>query len=95
MDCKNALYAVRLTVSDILYWSVLILHKIFLCESNTKEVFTIDFNILLRDFCLFILGIYGTKIFDYLHTLVQKREVRYVIFLTVSFIVVHMLFAYL
>ena len=69
--------------------------RYFLCKSNTEEVFTIDFNILLRDFCLFILGIYGTKIFDYLHTLVQKREVQHFIFLTVSFFAVHMLLTYL
>ena len=71
----------------------MIIHKIFLCESNTEEVFTIDYNILLRDFCLFILSIYGTKIFDYLRTLVKKHEVKYFIFLAVSYIAVHMLFA--
>ena len=84
-----------MTYEHNIFRHALILHKIFLCKSNTEEVFTIDINILLRDFCLFILGIYGTKIFDYLHILVQKREIQQFVFLTVSFFAVHMLLAYL
>lgn len=62
-------------------------------ESNTEEVFTIDIKSLLRDFCLFILGIYGTKIFDYLRILAQKREIQRFAFFTVTFFALHMLLA--
>ena len=71
---------------------VLDLYIRYLCRSYIEEVFAIDTHILLRDLCLFILGIYGMQIFDYLHTLLRKKEVQKILFFVVLFIVVHTLF---
>lgn len=46
---------------------------------------------IYKEYCLFILGIYGEAIFDYFYTLMQKQEVQQFIFLTVLFFTVHML----
>ena len=46
---------------------------------------------ICKEYCLFILGIYGRGIFDYFYTLVQKQEVQQFIFLTVLFFSIHML----
>ena len=62
---------------------------------NHGEVFTIDNNIIIRDFCLFILGIYGTKIYNYMYILFKERTIKEFLFLAVSFVLVHMLFNFL
>ena len=62
-----------------------------ICKSSTKEVFTIKFRELILEFSLFILGIYGTEIFDYMHTLIQKRNIQIFLFYVVLFVMLHML----
>lgn len=44
-----------------------------------------------KEYCLFILGIYGETIFNYFYTLMQKQEVQQFVFFTVLFFTVHML----
>lgn len=55
-------------------------------------MFAIDFYRLLRDFCLFILGIYGADIFKKLRILVKKPKVQDFIFFVVSYWMIHTLF---
>lgn len=69
---------------------VLALH--FRCTANiNEEVFIIDSKRLILELFLFILGIYGTRIFDYLYTWVQKRDIQLLIFYVVLFILIHIL----
>ena len=49
----------------------------------------------LRELCLFILGIYGDKLFAFACALCEKRQVKYLIFITVSFLMVHKFFTIL
>lgn len=64
----------------------------FICTANiNEEVFIIDSKRLILELFLFIIGIYGTRIFDYLYTWVQKRDIQLLIFYVVLFVVIHIL----
>ena len=54
-----------------------------------------DFYMIIRDFCLFILSIYGADLFDELRILVKKPKVQNIILFTVSYWIIITLFSYL
>lgn len=53
------------------------------------------FKVLIMEYCLFILGIYGVQLFKFICVLAKKEKVKYFLFMTILFFTIRMSFAIL